>query len=82
MAGVERRPPETPYEYQRRLTAQVGSSSLELNAITVAYVSARYGGASIAGQRLAELNRLWRRLRAYLRTPPSFTTPDAGPESG
>ena len=82
MAGVDRRPPETPYEYQRRLTAQVGSSSLELNAITVAYVSARYGGASIAGQRLAELNRLWRRLRASLRTPPSFTTPDAGPESG
>ena len=82
MAGVDRRPPETPYEYQRRLTAQVGPSSLELNAITVAYVSARYGGTSIAGQRLAELNRLWRRLRASLRTPPSSTTPDAGPESG
>ena len=53
MAGVSRRPPETPYEYQIRLASTAGPASEELDAITSAYVAARYGGASIAGQRLS-----------------------------
>lgn len=82
MAGVGRRPPETPHEYQQRLVSRAGPASAELDTITNAYVSARYGSAAIAGQRLAELNRLWRRLRAALRNPASATRSEMGTTSG
>ena len=81
MTGVGRRPPETPHEYEQRLTPHAGPAFSALDTITSAYVSARYGGADIAGQRLAELNGLWRRLRAALRTPLGTVPNDPEPPS-
>ena len=82
MAGVGRNPPETPYEYQQRLVTYAGPASEDLDVITSAYVSSRYGGTSIAGQRLAHLNRLWRRLRTALRTPPGAGQSEPGEDPG
>ena len=77
-AGVDRPAPDTPYEYQDRLMRDASPAPDELEAITSAYVSARYGQASIAGHRLAELNRLWHRLRAALRAPSAPTQHTSG----
>ena len=66
-AGVPRREPETPYEYQAKLEGHVPTGTAEVRAITEAYVADRYGGAEISSGRLAPLNRLWLYLRSVLR---------------
>ena len=75
VAGVGRLASETPYEYGQRIAPYSEPATDELDAITQAYVSARYGEQPIVGQRLADLNRLWHRLRNALRTPPGSRRP-------
>ncbi|MDP3064271.1 MAG: DUF4129 domain-containing protein, partial [Chloroflexota bacterium] len=66
-AGVPRRAPETPYEYQAKLTGRVLMAASHLRVITQAYVEERYGGVSVATEKLRALNHGWRRLRELLR---------------
>lgn len=72
-AGLPRRQPETPYEYQAKLESRVASGAAELQAITEAYVADRYGDVAIARDQLGPLNRLWRYLRSVLRGEGSGT---------
>ncbi|MBI4299497.1 MAG: DUF4129 domain-containing protein [Chloroflexi bacterium] len=66
-AGVPRRAPETPYEYERKLKGRIETRAEHLAAITEAYVGLRYGGIETDGGQLGLLNRLWQQLRAALR---------------
>ena len=65
--NVGRRRQETPFEYQNRLRSRIDPELEELEPITQAFVEERYGRASIGGERLINLNQLWRKLRAYFR---------------
>ena len=67
-AGLPRRRPETPYEYQGRLQASFPPVSPELQAITEAYTALRYGQVDAKGEQLGLLNHLWRRLLKELRS--------------
>ena len=66
-AGLPRRQPETPYEYQAKLESRVASGAAELQVITEAYVADRYGDVTVTRDRLGLLNRVWRYLRSVLR---------------
>lgn len=65
-SGLPRHGSETPYEYGGKLRERVGPGASDLHAITEAYVMERYGDSPVAGEALAQLNRLWRRLRSFL----------------
>jgi hypothetical protein len=66
-AGIPRREPETPYEYQEKLKERISTAASHLRVVTQAYVEERYGGMSVADEKLQVLNRGWRRLRQVLR---------------
>ena len=68
MAGLPRRQPETPYEYQGRLEASFPPGSPEIQAITDAYTAQRYGQMDATSEQLRLLNHLWRRLLQVLRS--------------
>jgi hypothetical protein len=67
IAGLPRRQPETPYEYQGRLQANFPPGRPEIQAITEAYAAQRYGHVDATGEQLSMLNHLWRRLLQVLR---------------
>ena len=67
-AGLPRRQPETPYEYQERLQADFPPGRPEIQAITEAYTAQRYGLVDASAEHLGLLNHLWRRLLNLLRS--------------
>ena len=61
-AGLPRRQPETPFEYQERLQASFPPGRPEIEAITEAYIAQRYGLVEASAEHLGLLNHRWRRL--------------------
>ena len=61
-AGLPRRQPETPYEYQERLQNNFPPGGSELQAITDAYTAHRYGKVDTTDEELGMLNHIWHRL--------------------
>lgn len=57
--GVERLSGETPHEYLRRLQQRAPELAPALEAITAAYVAARYGAISVPAGELQRLRRVW-----------------------
>jgi hypothetical protein len=68
IAGLPRRRPETPYEYQERLQAGFPPGSPEIQAITEAFTAQRYGLVAPTAEHLGLLNHLWRRLHNLLKS--------------
>jgi len=66
-AGHPRAPADTPYEYARRAAPQLPEASEELQRMTEAFVSARYGPHDPAPADLAPLRAAYRRLRRACR---------------
>ncbi|MCC7105886.1 MAG: DUF4129 domain-containing protein [Chloroflexi bacterium] len=62
--GIERRPPETPLEFQRRLAAELPEGMEHYPPLTEGYEAARYGGIPAP---TAVLERLRERLHALAR---------------
>lgn len=55
--GLEREPPETPVEFQRRLTLRFPEGAEQYQLLTAAYEVARYGGTAVSGPLLARLRQ-------------------------
>ena len=72
-AGLPRRHPETPYEYQERLKTGFSPGISEIQAITEAYTAQRYGLVDASLEHQGVLNQLWRRLLSVLRSVPTET---------
>jgi hypothetical protein len=62
-SGFPRHRNETPYEYCRRLQERKNELSSELNSLTQAYVSERYGQINPQLEQVNWLNRIWRTLK-------------------
>jgi hypothetical protein len=65
----QRRQSETPYEYRRRLGANVEKVADEVDTLTDDYMKERYGEEKTEPERLTLLNRLWHSLRSKLNNP-------------
>ena len=66
LAGVPRRPYQTPNEYGNALAAAVPSASDAAMALTAAFSAQRYGNHEPSEEQGQELARLWRSLRGGL----------------
>ena len=63
-AGTPRRDSETPNEYAGTLRRHLTGGTAELQAITDAYMTERYGDKETGPEDRGTINRLWRRLHA------------------
>ncbi|MGE5140273.1 MAG: DUF4129 domain-containing protein, partial [Rudaea sp.] len=66
-SGFPRSPNQTPYEYAARLEPQIPVEGESLEALTGAFVQARYSRRDFTAAEVGVLHRLWRRLQAALR---------------
>ncbi|MDW8319525.1 MAG: DUF4129 domain-containing protein [Anaerolineae bacterium] len=73
-AGLPRPPSQTPYEFVQRLEATWPEAQADLEALTEAFVAARYDAADISAAQAQQAQSLWQRLRRVLR-PPSPRSP-------
>lgn len=65
--GVERAPGETPSEYVQDLQENWPEAEGEIEALTGAFLRARYSRQSFSGEDVNPVKRLWKRVRAALR---------------
>jgi hypothetical protein len=68
-AGLGRRPSQTPYEYQLSLAAKLTENAEEIEALTGAFVEARYSPQPLETEP-PSANEAWKRLRAALQRSP------------
>lgn len=67
-AGLGRRPPQTPYEYDSTLAPHLSETQADLDQLTQAFVETRYGRQSISAEYARALQDRWQRLSAILKT--------------
>jgi hypothetical protein len=65
--GHPRRPDQTPFEYATTLKPHVTGEENALDALTSAFVEARYSRREFRREEVSLLQRIWRRLQALLR---------------
>jgi Domain of unknown function (DUF4129) len=65
--GAVRRPAQTPKQFEDELRSLVPEQHHDLDALTRAFVEARYSTAPIEQERLTTVHASWRRVRAALR---------------
>jgi hypothetical protein len=65
--GVERQPSQTPGEFVRDLEAQWPEAELDVEALTEAFVVARYAAAEISKDEAQEVKSIWQRVKQALR---------------
>jgi hypothetical protein len=65
--GIVRPPSQTPGEFAGRLSAHVGDAGPDLNALTSAFIEARYSGHHVERERLNPIRAHWQRVRDALR---------------
>jgi hypothetical protein len=66
-AGQQRRPGQTPYEYQAALDQQFPELEPDLEGLTGAFVEARYSDRTMEKQEAEAVKPLWQRIKAALR---------------
>jgi hypothetical protein len=66
-AGHPRRPDQTPFEYESALKSRVTGEENALDALTSAFVQARYSRRDFQPEEVSLLRRIWQRLQAKLR---------------
>ncbi len=64
--GIPRRDSETPYEFRQKLEFHPEIPQEEVDALTEAYVTDKYGLRNPAPDKVILLNRIWRTLRSKL----------------
>ena len=65
-AGHPRQPEQTPYEYQPVADEALPAHQAEVQAITEAFVRARYGEVEAEADELTCLQRAWKRIKSEL----------------
>jgi hypothetical protein len=71
-AGLPRLPEQTPYEFISTAEKVLPDRRAELEAITEAYVRARYGEVDITAEELARLRDTWQRVKADVEALPKI----------
>ncbi len=65
--GVTRAPSQTPSEFASRLAPRVGEAGPDLDALTDAFIDARYSGHGVERERVSPIKSHWQRVRNALR---------------
>lgn len=65
--GLTRDPSQTPYEYAATLESALPSIDGEIDALTEAFVDARYSPRQVAPEQASLVERTWARIRKALR---------------
>ncbi len=75
--GLPRETSQTPYEYERRLGADVPEVGEDVSAMTREFVEARYSQHDVTPDRAGVVRRYWDRIRDALRRrrPPPRSSP-------
>lgn len=68
--GVARPPAQTPLEYTTRLGQSWPEAEAEIEALTQAFIEARYTPHIIPAEQVGPVQAAWRRARTWLRRPP------------
>ena len=68
-AGLLRPPAKTPLEFVRDLEAAWPDAQPDLQALTEAFVAARYAARDIAPGEVQQVQGVWQRIMAHLRRP-------------
>ncbi len=66
-AGVGRSASQTPYEYAQFLKRRLAEGHKDLDALTAAFIEARYSPASIDAPSADRVEGVWKRVKAALR---------------
>jgi transglutaminase-like putative cysteine protease len=66
LAGIGRRPHETPFDYAMAIGAAIPSTALSADHIAQSFASGRYGGPEAGDYDEDELNRAWSTMRGPL----------------
>jgi hypothetical protein len=64
--GFPRRPAQTPAEYTPTLNQHLPESRADIEALTAAFLEARYSAHPVEKSRVARVHAAWQRLRAAL----------------
>jgi hypothetical protein len=67
--GVQRQPSQTPGEFVRDLETQWPEAELDVEALTQAFVIARYDATEITTDEAREAKSIWQRVKQALRGP-------------
>lgn len=67
-SGVERRQGETPLEYARDLKGRFPDAEEDVEALTQAFVHARYSDHPVEGEEVNPIKERWKRIKARLRS--------------
>lgn len=65
--GLERKPSQTPYQYETRLREAIPEVDQELHNLTDTFLEARYSQHPIEQPNAEQANSLWERIKAALR---------------
>jgi hypothetical protein len=65
--GIERRPSQTPYDYENRLASEVPEIDPELHGLTETFLEARYSQHPVEQDRSEQAGTLWERIQAILK---------------
>lgn len=65
--GLSRRPAETPYQYDRRLSSAVPEVNEDLHTLTDEFIEARYSPHPVDLPAAEQASSLWDRIKAVLR---------------
>ena len=65
--GIKRSPQQTPDEYAAKLAPHVPEHETDLNALTEAFIRARYSAAELNDPEVPPVRRAWQKLRDVLR---------------
>jgi hypothetical protein len=65
--GIERAPQQTPDEYAAKLKPHVPDHETDLNALTEAFIRARYSAAELNDLEVSPVRSAWQKLRDVLR---------------
>ena len=66
--GLDRRPAQTPYQYEQRLTGAVPEIDQDLHGLTDAFVEARYSPHRLDEPEAQRANSLWEHIQSVLRS--------------
>lgn len=65
--GIERRPSQTPYDYENRLVREIPEIHPELHGLTETFLEARYSNHPVEQNKSEQASSLWERIKAILR---------------
>jgi hypothetical protein len=69
--GFERPPAATPLEYARALDQEWPNAETDVNALTEAFLAARYAEREVGSEEVREAQGVWRRVMQALRNHPA-----------